>query len=67
MARGVGSAMNRDSIAASARGIGTVLTGAAILYALGRYVGWWAVAALVVYAVGDTAWAVVQLLRGGRP
>lgn len=42
------------------------LFGAAILLAIGRWLGWWLVASIAVAGIGDTAIAAAQLLLGRR-
>jgi hypothetical protein len=59
--------VNRDELAALARGVITVLSGAAILIAIGVLVSWWAVAAIAVVTGADTAWCVSRLPRRCRP
>lgn len=48
--------MNRDQLAALARGTVTAIAGAAILYAIGRYLGWATLGAFVISCVGAAAW-----------
>lgn len=40
--------------------------GAALLYAIGSWLGWWAVAAIAIAGIGDTAVVAVRLLWVGR-
>jgi len=39
----------------------TVLSGAAILYAIGRYLGWWVTGAIIAVGLGDAVWCAIQL------
>lgn len=55
--------MNRDEIAALARGTVAVLSGAAILFAIGALVSPWAVAAIAAVAVADLAWCAYRVPR----
>lgn len=56
-----------DRIAAlAARPVVTLVAGAALFYAVGHWLGWWVVLAIAAAGIGDTAFAAVQLLRGGR-
>ncbi len=51
----------RDRLAAYARAAGSIAFGAGLLYALGSWLGWPVVAALVLIAIGDFAWCFWQL------
>lgn len=44
-----------------------VSLGAVALVAIGRWIGWWLVAAIVVLAVADFVWCVMQLPTRWRP
>lgn len=55
--------MTRDRLASYARATGTVLLGTALLYAIGRYLGWYVVGAIAVIAIGDLTWCKWQLAR----
>lgn len=48
--------MNRHQLEALARGTVAVLGGVAILYAIGRYLGWWVLGAVVITCIGSAAW-----------
>ena len=49
--------MNRDEVAALARGIVTVMAGGEILAAIGYAIGWhWAIAAYTALAIGIVAY-----------
>lgn len=48
--------MNRDELAALARGTSAVLGGSAILAAIGLLAGWWALGAVVITCIGAAAW-----------
>lgn len=53
--------MSRDKLAALARAAVTLVAGAALLYAIGRYLGWWVVGAIAVAGIGAAWWSVRQL------
>jgi hypothetical protein len=55
------SALNTGTPNTFIRAAITVLSGAAILYAIGRYLGWWVTGAIVVVGLGDAAWCALQL------
>ncbi len=57
--------MNPDTPNTFVSGALTVLSGAAILYAFGRYLGWWTVGVIAVAVLADTVWCAVQLLPWG--
>jgi hypothetical protein len=59
--------MNRDELAALARGATTVLAGAAILIAIGVLVSWWVVGAIAVAGIADAAWCAQRLPARWRP
>ena len=48
--------MNRDEWAAAGRCAVTLLAGAAIAYAIGRYLGWWSVGAIAIAGFGVALW-----------
>lgn len=50
-----------DRLAALARGTLAVVLGAAILLAVGRWLGWYWVAATFLLAIGDLAYTVSRL------
>jgi hypothetical protein len=54
--------VNRYELAALGRATFTVAMGTAILYAIGRYLGWWVVVAIVAAGVGTAAWCLWQLV-----
>jgi hypothetical protein len=53
--------VNRDDLSALARGVITVLDGAALIVPIGRYLGWWTVAAIATAGIVDTVWCAMQL------
>jgi hypothetical protein len=59
--------IHRDTANALVLGIASVAAGAAVLYAIGRYLGWWIVALIVAAAIGDSVWCLLQLPRRWRP
>jgi hypothetical protein len=54
-------AVNRDEWAALGRAAVTLIAGAALWYAIGRYLGWWVAAVLFATAFGYGAWWVWRL------
>jgi hypothetical protein len=59
--------MNRDELAALVRGTAAVAIGAALLWAIGHWLGWWVVAGIAVGAVADSAWCASRLPARWRP
>ncbi len=59
--------LNRDELAALARGAVTLIAGAAILYAVGRWLGWYWVGAIFVSGVGAALWDMRRWPRIWRP
>lgn len=59
--------VHRDAMNALALGIVGVTAGAAVLYVIGRYLGWWIVALIAAAAICDSAWCLLQLPRRWRP
>ena len=55
--------MKRDQLAAFARGAFTLAIGGAVLYAIGRWLGWWYVAGIFAVAIGDAVWCTWRLAR----
>jgi hypothetical protein len=51
----------RDATRAAFLGVATVLAGAAMLYAIGHFLGWLAVLLIVVAGTADTVWCALQL------
>lgn len=45
--------MNRDELAALGRALVSVIAGAALLGALGHFLGWWTVGVILGIALGD--------------
>lgn len=48
--------LNRDELAAAGRAVVTLIAGAALLYAIGEYLGWWVVGAIFISGIGAAAW-----------
>lgn len=44
-----------------------IVVGAALLYAIGGFLGWWFVGALAVATFADLVWCSVRLPRRWRP
>lgn len=59
--------MNRDQLAALGRAIVSLAIGGVVLYAIARWLGWWAVAAIAVGAVADLGWSATRLPERWRP
>jgi len=59
--------LNRDQLAALARGVITLAAGATILYAIGRYIGWCCVAAIAGAGIADSLWCWSRLPVRWRP
>jgi len=52
--------MNRDRLAALGRAIVTLALGAAIFYAIGRWLGWWAAGAIMIAGIGAGTWWIAR-------
>lgn len=50
--------LNRDELAAYARGAVTIALGLALFYAIGRWLGWRVVGAIAISSLGAAAWDV---------
>lgn len=53
--------MNRDELAAIGRAAITLIAGAAILYAIGHWLGWWVAGAVFVSGVAYGVWWLARL------
>ncbi len=59
--------MNTDERASLLRAVFSVLAGAAILSALGAWLGWWTVALIAAAGAVEWVWGELQLPSRWRP